>query len=920
MKPERLEQIDRIFQSVLDLAPERRADFLDAQCGSDVDLRAEVQSLLDAHQDAGDFIEDSASDVAHVLLEEKPLRPTQVGQYKIEKLLGVGGMGEVYQATDRLGRRVALKLLASRLYTDHQHVARFLQEAQTLLALNHPNIVTLYDIGGADHSYYIASELIEGENLRQHFESADLELGAVLEIVIQVATALAAAHEKGIVHRDIKPENVMIRRDGYVKVLDFGVAKLTHGFIQPISTEAPTRPKVETAEGLVIGTATYMSPEQARGLAVDARTDIWSCGVMLYEMLTGQAPYAGGTAAEVVARILEREPAPLARYMTDPPTELQRIVNKALMKNREERYQTIKDLLLDLKALKQELEFSAKLKRSVSFSEAAATEEVRVPPGERISKAKTTPRESITTNAGWRKLVPSLHASLLIIAILATVAAGAVVLTWRLRETSPRSQPEIRSLAVLPLKSLDAGENYLGLGIADAVIRRVSQTGELIVRPTSAVRRYLNEETDALTAARQLGADAVLEGNVQRADQRLRVSVNLLRVSDGASLWTSNFDMQMTDIFTIQDSVAQQVATHLRLQLDPSQQAQLMKRYTANPVAYEFYLKGVYNFDQRISQGKTQHEATLDFFKKAIEADPNFALAHAQLAFEYAVMAVFVEPTEPTWAEHAKDEIKMAQTLDPQLAETHLARFQMLFSQYEGYQGEAAVREVLSAQQMNPNIGHTDLGYLYIHLGLEDLATRELERALEFDPTSESAKRMTLGLYEMGVKYDEWLAAHQKFFPNAPDHLGEAWYFMGKGRLEEAQKAINEMQETIAERGAVGNDQTLRSKRALLFALKGDFRAAETEIPVILSKHPVKDPFYHHATYDIACIYALEGKSDEAVKWLRETAASGFQPYPLFERDAYLNRIRQAPEFIQFMAEMKAQNERYRREFGGAAQ
>src|SRR5439155_68194 len=273
MNSDRLQQIDRIFESALDLPPERRSDYLEAECRGDVELRAEVESLLVAHKNAGDFIEDSASDVAASLLRKQPQPPRQVGQYKIEKLLGAGGMGEVYLAIDKMGRRVALKLLAGRLIRDQQHVSRFLQEARTVLALNHPNIVTVYDIGEADGTYYIASELIEGETLHQYLETAGLELGEVLEISIQVATALAAAHEKGIVHRDIKPENVMIRSDGYVKVLDFGIAKLTEDFNAPVSSDAPTRLKVETAEGIIIGTASYMSPEQARGLKVDARAD-----------------------------------------------------------------------------------------------------------------------------------------------------------------------------------------------------------------------------------------------------------------------------------------------------------------------------------------------------------------------------------------------------------------------------------------------------------------------------------------------------------------------------------------------------------------------------------------------------------------------------------------------------------------------
>ncbi|MCA1626205.1 MAG: hypothetical protein LC778_20915, partial [Acidobacteria bacterium] len=567
----------------------------------------------------------------------------------------------------------------------------------------------------------------------------------------------------------------------------------------------------------------------------------------------------------------------------------------------EERYQTAKDLLIDLKDARQELEFQNKLERTAAPHREQA-ETLIIDAATTDSAQKTLTAEYITAEIKNHKLAT--------IAALLVLTVGFAALYYFTRGSVSNKQTSsetINSLAVLPLRSLDAGENYLGLGITDAVIRRINQTGKLIVRPTSAVRRYLKEDTDTLAAARQLNADAVLEGSVQRADDRLRVSVNLLRTGDGVSLWSDNFDMRMTDIFTIQDTVARQVASRLQLQLDPSQQTRLTKRYTSNPIAYEFYMKGVYNLDQRMSLAKSQWEVTIDFFKKAIEADQNFALAHAQLALAYATMAVFIEPTEPLWAERAKEEINRAQTLDPQLAETHLARQQLLFSRYEGFQGEAAVRELLLAQQLNPNVGYGELAYLYIHLGLDDFAARELQRAFEIDPTSEFAKGQTLSMYEMSGKYDEWFAAHQRFYPNDPISAG---YFLGKGRLEEAQKAI---EETSAKYRF--DEFTLLPKKALLFALKGDFRAAEALIPSILSRHPVKDPYYHHAAYDIACIYALEGKSVEAVRWLREAAATGFQCYPLFERDAYLNRIRQTPEFIQFMAEMKAQNERYKREF-----
>jgi eukaryotic-like serine/threonine-protein kinase len=634
-------------------------------------------------------------------------------------------MGEVYLAWDpRLDRKVALKILPDAVAADPDRMMRFEQEAKAASGLNHPNIITIYEIDQSGSTSFIASEFIEGSTLRERMRPLPMPLAEALNVGVQVAAALAAAHANGIVHRDIKPENVIIRSDGIAKVLDFGLAKLIgRGSPELIDGEAPTRADLKTVSGSVIGTATYMSPEQARGQEVDARTDIFSFAVVLYELLTGQRPYDGSNVYEIIAVILsDQEAPPLSRYSSGIPAELERIVTKALRKNREERYQTIKDLLLDLQSLRHRLEF----------------ERTQPAASSRGDEAGVSKRASRQVPLGMVGIVCGL---------LVLVGGGIGYAWWR--HAHVPSQPEITSLAVLPLKSLDAGENYLGLGIADAAIRRVSQTGKVIVRPTSAVRRYLKEDTDALAAAKQLGVDSVLEGSLQRADDRLRVSVNLLRCRDGASLWSDSFDIQMADIFTVQDTVAQQVASRLRLQLDASQQAQLTKRYTSNPVAYEFYLKGAYNFDQRMHDPAQMLDSTISFYKKAIEADPNFALAHAQLAYAYAVLGVFLEPTHPAWVKLANEEIIRAQELDPQLAETHLARFQLLYSEFEGYQGEAAAREALLANQLNPNVGHGELAYIYAHLGLEDLAERELARALEIDPTSDALKNTTLLIYEV---------------------------------------------------------------------------------------------------------------------------------------------------------------------------
>jgi len=687
----------------------------------------------------------------------------------------------------------------------------------------------------------------------------------------------------------------MIRPDGYAKVLDFGLAKLTEPpSSEFVDKEAQTQVRFNTSAGVVMGTLIYMSPEQARGLPLDARTDIFSFGVLTYELVTGRRPFTGVNQNDLLAALFsDKEPVPLAHYSSEVPGELERIVAKALRKERDERYQTVKDLLLDLKSLQQNLEFEKKLERSAQRIASAETNLTGEGQSQRIAR-----------------LGPFSSHPLILGIFLFFVVGAALFFTWRLMARPGPTQPEIKSLAVLPLKSLDAGENSLGLGIADAVIRRISQTGALTVRPTSAVRRYLTEDTDALTAAKQLNTDAVLEGSVQRADDRLRVSVNLLRVGDGTSLYADRFDMQMTDIFTLQDTVAQQVASRLRLQLDSSQQARLKKQYTSNPTAYEFYVKGVYTFDQRVSAGQTIVPAAIEFFKKAVEADPNFALAHAQLAYADAVMAVFLEPKETKWLEQAKEEINLAQILDPELAETHLARFQLLFSEHEGYQVEAAVREALMAQKLNPSVGHGELAFVFSHIGLEDLADTELHRALDIDPTSRFIKTQILVNDQLGERYDFWLRDQQKLFPNEPL---SAWYLLRRGRLEEAQKQIEEGL-VNGSTNVTDGGLNLRPKKALLFAIKGDFRSAEDLIPSILKEHPTKDPLYHHAAYDIACVYALKGKSAEAVKWLKDAADNGLQAKAL-ERDTHLDRIRQAPEFIEFMDETKAKWARYREEF-----
>jgi serine/threonine protein kinase/Tol biopolymer transport system component len=372
MTPERWQQIEPILQGALDLAPEYRSAFLDRACAGDESLRREVEGFIASDEQAGSFIESTAMAAsARALAEEAPesMAGKSIGHYRILQQLGAGGMGEVYVAIDtRTDRKVALKLLPSLFTQDVQRVRRFQQEARTVLGLNHPNIVTIYEIGQAGETHFIASELVEGETLRQRMLSSESNLNESLDVTIQAAAALASAHGAGIVHRDIKPENIMIRRDGYVKVLDFGLAKLVEQTASSESAvfDASTQVLIKTDPGLIMGTAVYMSPEQARGLEIDVRTDIWSLGVVLYETIAGRRPFGGETNSDVLVSILEKEPAPITRYAVESPNELQWIIKKALRKDRDERYQTMKELLSDLRALKQQLEVAAHVEQSAS--------------------------------------------------------------------------------------------------------------------------------------------------------------------------------------------------------------------------------------------------------------------------------------------------------------------------------------------------------------------------------------------------------------------------------------------------------------------------------------------------------------------------------------------------------------------------
>jgi serine/threonine protein kinase len=369
MTPERWQKVKEIFHAALDKPAADRTQFIAQASNGDDELRKQVESLLSSSEKDGSFIDSPAYAAAATLITHEPAelkKGSTIGSYEIVSFISRGGMGEVYLAKDRrLGRKVALKILPSAFTRNQERLRRFEQEARSASALNHPNIITIYEILKSESTHVIATEYVEGETLRHRLSNSPLELSEALNVATQVADALSAAHKAGIVHRDIKPENIMIRQDGYVKVLDFGLAKLSEEVPTVSADEAPTR-QVRTGSGVIIGTAGYMSPEQARGKPVDARSDIFSLGSVIYEMVTRRKPFDGETPSDVLASILKTEPPPISQLLEDAPPELTRIVAKALKKNRDERYQVISDLLLDLKTLKQDMEFQARLQSTSS--------------------------------------------------------------------------------------------------------------------------------------------------------------------------------------------------------------------------------------------------------------------------------------------------------------------------------------------------------------------------------------------------------------------------------------------------------------------------------------------------------------------------------------------------------------------------
>jgi eukaryotic-like serine/threonine-protein kinase len=724
---------------------------------------------------------------------------TKLGRYEIRSKIGEGGMGEVYLALDtELDRTVAIKILPAALASDPQRLQRFIQEAKAASALNHPHILTIHEIGATGDTRFIATEFIDGETLRQRIGLA-MKLVEILEIAIQTASALSAAHSAGIIHRDIKPENIMIRRDGYLKVLDFGLAKLTGSAGSTTDTEAPTKAMVNTGAGIVMGTANYMSPEQAKGTRVDARTDLWSLGAVLYEMVTGQAPFTGETPTETISLILQKEPAPLTRYAHEVPAELERIVTKTLTKNREERYQTAKDLLIDLRNLKRKLEFDAEIDRTTppEVRTGMATTGGQSTPATASGSTAATPPAAATQPASSAEYIVSgikqhrMAAAIVAALVLIALVAGAIGISTYLHARN--TEAAIESIAVLPFDNQNQNPDaeYLADGVTESIINNLSQLPDLRVSPRSTVFHYKGKGTDPVAVGKELGVRAVLTGRVVQRGDNLTISVELVDVRDNKQLWGEQYNRRVVDALALQQDISREISGRLRLKLPGSGDQQLTRRNPRNAEAYQLYLKGRYYLFKGTQDGMAK---ALENFNQALELDPNYALAYAGLADVYYGQAdVKYSPRDSM--PRMKAATEKALQLDDTLAEAHNSL--AIVSYVYDWDWSTAEREFRRAIELDPNyvFGHHQYGWLFALSGRQTEAANELARASQLDPLSPLVTVDNNISYVLSKQYDRGLAFAQKGEEMDPNfflaHFVQGWIYDKKG---DYQKSIAKLQ------------------------------------------------------------------------------------------------------------------------------
>ena len=797
-----------------------------------------------------------------------------LGNYKITHKIGAGGQGTVYKATDtKLGRTVVLKVLPAELTAKETNLKRFDREARLASALDHPNICTIFDLDEVEGVHFIAMQHVEGRNVRQLVNGRPLELNSALRIAIQVTDALAAAHARGIIHRDIKSGNVMVTDAGQVKVLDFGLAKLLD------ETEAQTSGihQTELTEiGVPYGTATYAAPEQARGDRVDSRADIFSTGVLLYEMLTGTWPFRGKSNVEVRYAVIHQQPKPLAEARPGPtPARLQQILDRALAKDPRDRYQKISELRDELRQVLQQIS-------------SGAPPEVTAAPAKHLGGANPVSRAM-----RWLKRLKGGDIT------------SSPQLTSRPNTESPEASfttvtgAQKKSLAVLPFKNLnnDPASGFYEFSLADAVITELARIRSLVVRPSSVMSKYQGQPADPADVGRELNVDAVLSAGFIHVAERFRVNAQLLDVASGEIIWSDRIDASANDIIAVQDEITQRIVDGLRLELSPDEQAGLAQPATVNAEAYEEYLRGRDRFARFIFRtvAAADCDAAIQHFGRAIELDPEFGLAYDGLGASH-VNRVFKGLGGVEDYEKAETAFGKALSIDPNIVE---ARMLMVFVLLWRGQKQKAREEVARMRHDAPNeaVVHFVKATLHRLDGEYERALRSYDRLVHLDPASfvvVSYNRALIFLYQ--GKFEEAqreLDRAASVEPNNP--LLRMFRALTMYYLRQTDTATELMREVLEQNP---NLHGVRPFLAMCLIAQGNNEAARAELTAEVKRNASVDA---DIAYAVSSVYALLGDRDQAFEWLRRSAALGNENKPCFEHDPNLASLRDDARFSELM-------------------
>jgi Serine/threonine protein kinase len=826
---------------------------------------------------------------------------TTLLHYRIISKIGAGGMGEVYLAEDtKLDRKVAIKFLNEEFSRDPDKLNRFIQEAKAASALNHPNILTVYEIGEAEGKNYIATELIDGKTLREHLSHKEpLQLNTILKIGVQVAEALSAAHQAGIIHRDIKPENIMIRRDGYAKVLDFGLAKLSEreaAAAGTASSEEATRAQINTTPGMIMGTVSYMSPEQARGNPTDARTDIWSLGVVLYEMLEGKVPFTGETFNHTIISILEKEPLRLENV----PDELQRIVRKSLTKDAEMRYQSARDLLIDLKNLRRDLDIRGELERSVvphrEITGSSIDEDTRMYASDGIAATRSgqgVVTQNVTTSSSLEYAVTQAKSHKLATALVGLLLLGAIsTVSYFGFFKRGGNAGQISSIAVLPFqnRSDDTDTDYLSDGLTESLIFRLSQLPGLKVSPTSSVIRYKGMDTDVAKIASELGVDSVMTGRIVKRGDNLNITVELVDTRNNKSLWGEQYDRKMSDLLATQRDIATAITQKLELKLSGSDAKGITKKFTNSSEAYQLYLKGRFYFARRSDADIRQ---SIELFQQAIKLDPNFALAYVGIGEAWAVMPSYPYMSPKDAVPQAKAAVAKALEIDPDLPEAHTVAG-MIAATYD-WDWTKAESEFKRSLDLDPNIALTHYRYAWTYLspmGRHDEAIAEMKRAMELEPLSLVQGANFAAIYIYARQYDNALDIAKKTYDLDPSMVtGQNWMchsYDWNGMYAESLAISENVSRT---------NTSLLAAKGYAYAKSGQRQKAEE----VINKYKEDEKTKYIANYWLAVIHVAVGDKDAAFAELEKAYQAHDWFLQRLKVDPFMDPLRNDPRFNEMV-------------------